>query len=63
MLFVTPLIVLVGWGIDQDMTLRFMSSESNMLAASSALSLTFVFDSRCSVLEGNCLCAGCVDIV
>lgn len=57
-LFVTPLIVLIAWGIDRDMSLQFTALESVALVASSVLFLTLVFDSRCSVLKGVCLCAG-----
>jgi Ca2+:H+ antiporter len=57
-LFVTPLIVLVGWGIDRNMSLQFTPFESVALAASSALFMVLVFESRCSVMKGVCLCAG-----
>lgn len=57
-LFVTPLVVLIAWGVDRDMSLHFTAFESVALAASSALFLMLVFDSRCSVLKGVCLCAG-----
>ncbi|KZM21143.1 uncharacterized protein EKO05_0008116 [Ascochyta rabiei] len=57
-LFVTPLIVLIGWCIDRDMNLQFTPFESITLVASSALFLMLVFDNRCSVLKGVCLCAG-----
>ncbi|KAF2630560.1 hypothetical protein BU25DRAFT_488735 [Macroventuria anomochaeta] len=57
-LFVTPLVVLIAWGIDRDMSLHFTPFESVALAASSVLFLMLVFDSRCSVLKGVCLCAG-----
>lgn len=57
-LFVTPLVVLIAWGIDRDMSLHFTAFESVALAASSVLFLMLVFDSRCSVLKGVCLCAG-----
>lgn len=61
-LFVTPLIVLIAWGIDRDMSLHFTVFESVALAASTALFLMLVLDSRCSVLKGVCLCAGYVII-
>ncbi|KAJ4380301.1 hypothetical protein N0V86_004612 [Didymella sp. IMI 355093] len=57
-LFVTPLIVLIAWGIDPEVSLHFTVFESVALAASSALFLVLVFDGRCSVLKGVCLCAG-----
>ena len=57
-LFVTPLVVLIAWGIDRDMSLQFTAFESVALAASSALFLMLVFDNRCSVVKGVCLCAG-----
>lgn len=57
-LFVTPLVVLIAWGIDGDMSLHFTVFESISLAASSVLFLMLVFDSRCSVLKGVTLCAG-----
>lgn len=57
-LFVTPLVVLIAWGIDRDMSLQFTAFESVALAASSVLFLMLVFDNRCSVVKGLCLCAG-----
>lgn len=57
-LFVTPLVVLIAWGIDRDMSLQFTAFESVALAASSVLFLMLVFDNRCSVVKGVCLCAG-----
>ncbi|KAF1358100.1 hypothetical protein EJ07DRAFT_167099 [Lizonia empirigonia] len=57
-LFVTPLIVLIGWGVDRDMSLHFTPFEPIALAASSVLFLMLVFENRCSVLKGVCLCAG-----
>lgn len=57
-LFVTPLVVLIAWGIDRDMSLHFTAFESISLAMSSVLFLMLVFDNRCSVLKGVCLCAG-----
>lgn len=57
-LFVTPLIVLIGWSVDRDMSLHFTPFESVALAASSVLFLMLVFENRCSVLKGVCLCAG-----
>ncbi|KAF3044623.1 hypothetical protein E8E12_005325 [Didymella heteroderae] len=57
-LFVTPLVVLIAWGIDRNMSLHFTAFESVALAASSVLFLMLVFDTRCSVLKGVCLCAG-----
>ena len=57
-LFVAPLIVLIAWGIDRDMSLQFTAFESAALGASSVLFLMLVFDGRCSVLKGVCLCAG-----
>lgn len=57
-LFVTPLVVLIAWAIDRDMSLLCTAFESVALAASSVLFLMLVFDSRCSVLKGVSLCAG-----
>ena len=57
-LFVTPLVVLIAWGIDRDMSLHFTPFESIALTASSVLFRVLVFDSRCSVLKGVFLCAG-----
>lgn len=56
-LFVTPLVVLIAWGIDRDMSLHFTAFESVALAASSVLFLMLLFDSRCSVLKRVCLYA------
>jgi Ca2+:H+ antiporter len=57
-LFVTPLIVLIGWAMDRDMSLNLTAFESVTLCASSMLFLVLVFEDRCSVLKGVCLCAG-----
>ncbi|OSS49077.1 hypothetical protein B5807_05413 [Epicoccum nigrum] len=57
-LFVTPLVVLIAWGIDRDMSLQFTAFESVALAVSSVLFLMLVFDNRCSMVKGVCLCAG-----
>lgn len=62
-LFVTPLVVLIGWAIDRDMSLSFTGFEAATLAASSVLFLMLVFDSQCSILKGTCLCAGYTIIV
>ncbi|KAJ4983182.1 calcium/proton exchanger [Stagonosporopsis vannaccii] len=61
-LFVTPLVVLIAWGIDRDMSLQFTTFESAALAASSVLFLMLVFDSRCSILKGVSLSAGYIVI-
>lgn len=62
-LFVTPLVVLIGWGIDRDMTLSFTRFEAATLTASSVLFLMLIFDNRCSIVKGACLCAGYTIIV
>ena len=61
-LFVTPLVILIGWAIDRDMSLHFTPFESVTLAASSVLFLMLVLDNRCSILKGVCLCAGYIVI-
>jgi Ca2+:H+ antiporter len=62
-LFVTPLVVLIGWGIGREMMLNFTGFEAATLVASSVLFLMLVFDHRCSILKGACLCAGYTIIV
>ncbi|KAJ4314263.1 hypothetical protein N0V94_006532 [Neodidymelliopsis sp. IMI 364377] len=57
-LFVTPLVVLIGWGMDRDMTLHFTMFEGVTLITSAVLFLMLVSDGKCEVWKGVCLCAG-----
>jgi len=57
-LFVAPLVVLLGWGMDREMSLQFTMFEAISLVASTALFFSLVFDDRCSGLKGACLVAG-----
>lgn len=57
-LFVTPLIVLIGWGMGRDMSLHFTGFEATTLGMSSVLFLMLVFEDRCSFIKAACLCAG-----
>ncbi|PSN65438.1 hypothetical protein BS50DRAFT_58526 [Corynespora cassiicola Philippines] len=61
-LFVTPLIVLVGWAMNREMSLHFTGFESVTLTASSVLFLSLVFDEKGSYVKGTCLCAGYIII-
>ena len=57
-LLVTPLVMLMAWGLGREMNLIFTVFEGGMLAASTVLFLGLAFDGSCSVLKGAWLCAG-----
>lgn len=61
-LFVTPLMVLVGWGIGREMSLHFTLFESVSLIASTASFSCLVLDDRCSMLKGIGLFVGYIII-
>lgn len=57
-LFVTPLVVLIGWALDREMTLHFTRFEAISLGASTVLFFLLIFDNRCSSVKGACLFSG-----
>jgi Ca2+:H+ antiporter len=61
-LFVTPLMVLVGWGIGREMSLHFTLFESISLIASTVSFSSLVLDDRCSMLKGIGLLVGYIII-
>ncbi|ORY55888.1 Sodium/calcium exchanger protein-domain-containing protein [Pseudomassariella vexata] len=56
-LFITPLVVILGWIIDQDMTLYFTLFETVCLFISAFIVNFLVLDGRSNYLEGALLCA------
>ena len=56
-LFVTPLIVLIGWGLNNDMSLYFSLFETISLFASAFIVNYLVIDGRSNYLEGVLLMA------
>lgn len=56
-LFITPLIVILGWIIDRDMTLYFTLFETVCLFVSTFIVNFLVLDGRSNYLEGALLCA------
>ncbi|KAI9744597.1 MAG: hypothetical protein M1818_002126 [Claussenomyces sp. TS43310] len=61
-LFVTPLVVLLGWCLDKDMTLYFTLFETVSLFVSAFIVNFLVLDGRSNYLEGALLCAAYVII-
>jgi Ca2+:H+ antiporter len=59
-LFVTPLVVLLGWGLGRDMSLYFTIFETVCVFASAFIVNFLVLDGRSNYLEGALLCAGYV---
>jgi Ca2+:H+ antiporter len=57
-LFITPLIVVVGWGLGREMALNFTHFEALALITSTALFSSLIHDDRCSLLKGVGLVAG-----
>ncbi|KAF2113140.1 Sodium/calcium exchanger protein-domain-containing protein [Lophiotrema nucula] len=57
-LFVTPLVVILGWGMGVDMALQFSFFEAVTLIGTTVLFLSLVLDDKCSVLKGALLTAG-----
>lgn len=56
-LFVTPLIVVIGWAMDKDMSLYFTLFEFACLFVSAFIVNFLVLDGRSNYLEGALLCA------
>ena len=56
-LFVTPLIVILGWIMDREMTLYFTLFETVCLFVSTFIANFLVLDGRSNYLEGALLCA------
>jgi Ca2+/H+ antiporter len=56
-LFITPLVVVLGWIMDRDMTLYFTLFETISLAVSAFMVNFLVLDGRSNYLEGALLCA------
>jgi Ca2+:H+ antiporter len=61
-IFVTPLIVLLGWGLDKDMSLYFSLFETISLFASAFIVNYLMIDGRSNYLEGALLIAAYVII-
>ncbi|KAF7556272.1 hypothetical protein G7Z17_g1571 [Cylindrodendrum hubeiense] len=56
-LFITPLVVIIGWIMDRDMTLYFTLFETVCLFVSAFIVNFLVLDGRSNYLEGALLCA------
>ncbi|KAI2604611.1 calcium/proton exchanger [Hypoxylon sp. NC1633] len=56
-LFITPLVVIIGWAIDQPMTLYFTLFETVCLFVSAFIINFLILDGRSNYLEGALLCA------
>lgn len=56
-IFVTPLVVILGWILDKDMTLYFTLFETVCLFVSAFMVNFLVLDGRSNYLEGALLCA------
>ncbi|EGZ76954.1 hypothetical protein NEUTE2DRAFT_99257 [Neurospora tetrasperma FGSC 2509] len=56
-LFITPLVVIIGWCMDKDMTLYFTLFETVCLFVSAFIVNFLVLDGRSNYLEGALLCA------
>ena len=56
-IFVTPLVVILGWCMDRDMTLYFTLFETVCLFVSTFIVNFLVLDGRSNYLEGALLCA------
>ncbi|KAJ4421552.1 hypothetical protein N0V82_003690 [Gnomoniopsis sp. IMI 355080] len=61
-LFVTPLVVILGWMMDKDMSLYFTLFETISLFVSAFIVNFLVLDGRSNYLEGSLLCASYVII-
>lgn len=61
-LFVTPIVVLLGWCLDKDMSLYFTLFETVSLFVSAFIVNFLVLDGRSNYLEGSLLCAAYVII-
>ncbi|KAH7156355.1 calcium/proton exchanger [Dactylonectria macrodidyma] len=56
-LFITPLVVILGWAMDREMTLYFTLFETVCLFVSAFIVNFLVLDGRSNYLEGALLCA------
>ena len=56
-LFITPLVVIIGWAMDKNMTLYFTLFETVCLFVSTFIVNFLVLDGRSNYLEGALLCA------
>lgn len=56
-LFITPLVVILGWGMGKEMTLFFTLFETVCLFVSAFIANFLVLDGRSNYLEGALLCA------
>ncbi|KAK7397592.1 hypothetical protein QQX98_013037 [Neonectria punicea] len=56
-IFITPLVVIIGWIMDRDMTLYFTLFETVCLFVSAFIVNFLVLDGRSNYLEGALLCA------
>ena len=61
-LFVTPVVVLLGWSLNKDMSLYFSLFETISLFVSAFIVNFLVLDGRSNYLEGALLCAAYVII-
>lgn len=61
-LFVTPIVILLGWAMDKPMGLYFNIFETVTLFASTFIVNFLVLDGRSNYLEGTLLCASYVII-
>jgi Ca2+:H+ antiporter len=59
-LFVTPLVVLLGWALDREMSLFFTIFETVCVFVSAFIVNFLVLDGKSNYLEGALLCAGYV---
>lgn len=56
-LFMTPLVVIIGWGMNKEMTLYFTLFETVCLFVSAFIANFLVLDGRSNYLEGALLCS------
>ncbi|OHE91129.1 calcium/proton exchanger [Colletotrichum orchidophilum] len=56
-LFITPIVVIIGWALDRDMSLYFTLFETVCLFVSAFIVNFLVLDGRSNYLEGALLCA------
>lgn len=61
-LFVTPVVVLIGWAVGKELTLHFHLFESVVLFLAAYVVNFLVLDGRSNYLEGSLLCAAYVMI-
>jgi Ca2+:H+ antiporter len=61
-LFVTPLMVILGWGLEREMSLRFTPFESVCFIGSTALFSSLVINAKCSTVKGLALLIGYIII-